>query len=240
MPQNIEVVDYDPEWERFYKDEAQKIKRILGSNCIETCHIGSTAVKGMGAEPTLDILCVVSNTALVDIQNPALAVLGYEPVEYQQLVGQRVYRGKREQSVPDAFLTKEAQKEQEESHICNLYMFNRTNKRDINRFLVVRDYLRGHQSEADEFVAIKRRLAQQYEDDIEGYIAAKEPYLDQIEQSALEWQRQQDRLMSYMAIGMCVGTAVGAVCGTLLDHTGVGLSYGVSFGMLAGLTIAML
>jgi len=137
-------------------------------------------------------------------------------------------------------LSKEAQKEQEESHVCNLYMFNRTNKRDINRFLVVRDYLRGHPEDVEEFVATKKRLAQQYEDDIEGYIAAKEPYLDQIEQSALEWQRQQDRLMSYMAIGMCFGTAIGAVCGTLLDHTGVGLSYGVSVGMLAGLTIAML
>lgn len=240
MPQNIQVVDYDPAWEKYYKEEAQKVRRILGSNCVECCHIGSTAVKGMSAEPTIDILCIVNNTALVDVQNPAFAVLGYEPVEYQQLVGQRVFRGKREASVPSTFLTKEAQQEREESHVCNLYIFNRTNKRDINRFLVVRDYLRGHPQDVEDFVAAKKRLAQQYEDDILSYATAKEPYLRQIEDSALEWQRQQDRLMSYMAMGMCFGTALGAVFGTLVDHTGVGLSYGVSFGMLAGLAIGLL
>lgn len=50
------VVDYDLAWERAYREEAKRIQDVLGDNCVEIYHIGSTAVPGLAAKPILDIL----------------------------------------------------------------------------------------------------------------------------------------------------------------------------------------
>ena len=34
MSRKIEVVDYRPEWEKEYKEEAKKIRQALGKNCV--------------------------------------------------------------------------------------------------------------------------------------------------------------------------------------------------------------
>lgn len=44
MTQHITVVSYDAGWPDMFKTEADEIKAILGSNCAEIYHIGSTAV----------------------------------------------------------------------------------------------------------------------------------------------------------------------------------------------------
>ena len=69
MARKIEVVDYRPEWAVMFKEEAKKIKKILGKNCIGIYHIGSTAVKGLPAKPIIDIMPVVKDLSLVDAHN---------------------------------------------------------------------------------------------------------------------------------------------------------------------------
>ena len=56
MARKIEVTDYRPEWESMFKEEAKKIKKILGKNCIGIYHIGSTSVKNMASKPIIDIM----------------------------------------------------------------------------------------------------------------------------------------------------------------------------------------
>jgi len=38
----IEVVPYDSNWLMQFEQEAARIKKVLGSNCVEIHHIGST------------------------------------------------------------------------------------------------------------------------------------------------------------------------------------------------------
>lgn len=57
MTQHITVVSYDAGWPDMFKTEADEIKTILGSNCAEIYHIGSTAVPGLAAKPIIDITC---------------------------------------------------------------------------------------------------------------------------------------------------------------------------------------
>ena len=64
MARKIEVIDYRPEWAAMFKEEAKKIKKILGKNCIGIYHIGSTSVKGMAAKPIIDIMPVVKTSPL--------------------------------------------------------------------------------------------------------------------------------------------------------------------------------
>ncbi len=46
MAGKIEIVEYNPEWEKIFKEEAKAIKKILGKNCIDIQHIGDTSFKG--------------------------------------------------------------------------------------------------------------------------------------------------------------------------------------------------
>jgi GrpB-like predicted nucleotidyltransferase (UPF0157 family) len=57
-------------------------------------------------------------------------------------------------------------------------------KRDWKTNLLVRDYLRSHPEDAQEYLALKKRLAEQFGTDVEGYTAAKRPYLNVIVEEA--------------------------------------------------------
>ena len=56
MAQHIVVTDYNPEWERMFEEEARAFREILGDNCVDIQHIGSTAVPGLAAKPVIDIM----------------------------------------------------------------------------------------------------------------------------------------------------------------------------------------
>ena len=50
----VEVVDYNEQWPRKYVYEANVIRNILVGELITITHIGSTAVPGLKAKPTID------------------------------------------------------------------------------------------------------------------------------------------------------------------------------------------
>lgn len=56
---NIEIEQYNPEWPLLFRDEAARITQILGENCIDIHHIGSTSVPGLAAKRDIDILVLV-------------------------------------------------------------------------------------------------------------------------------------------------------------------------------------
>ena len=56
MPQHITVLDYDTEWIPNYRQERERLSRILQDNCLALYHIGSTSVPGRGARRPKDIL----------------------------------------------------------------------------------------------------------------------------------------------------------------------------------------
>jgi len=51
---------HNPEWAKLYIKEEERICRLFGErNIVRISHIGSTAVKGILAKPTIDILAEV-------------------------------------------------------------------------------------------------------------------------------------------------------------------------------------
>lgn len=56
---SINVVPYDSNWPKMFKEEACFIQDILGVHCLEVYHIGSTSVSGLSAKPDIDVLCIV-------------------------------------------------------------------------------------------------------------------------------------------------------------------------------------
>ena len=90
----VRVVDYDPEWPRLYRREAERIRAVLGERVVRLEHIGSTSVPGLAAKPIIDVLLVVPDSADEPAYVPDLEAAGYvlvirEPGRFQH----RAFKG---------------------------------------------------------------------------------------------------------------------------------------------------
>lgn len=171
MAQHIVVTEYDPLWPQMFEAEATEIKRILGENCVEIYHIGSTSVVGLAAKPIIDIMPVVHTLQDVDKVSPAFEEIGYEYMGEFGIPGRR-------------YLRKGGDERTHQIHI-----FDENSLYDIKRHLVVRDYLSAHKDICDKYAALKRELAKRYPYDIDGYCDGKEEFVKQLEIEALRWFR---------------------------------------------------
>ena len=167
MPQHITVTDYNPAWPRLFEREAEKIKEILGNNCTAIWHIGSTAVPGLAAKPVIDIMPVVRDLEAVDAVSGDFEKIGYEYLGEFGIPGRR-------------YLRKGGDERTHQIHI-----FRQDDRKNIKRHLAVRDYLRVHLEDREAYGVLKRRLAEKYPYDIDGYCDGKEAFVRALEQRAL-------------------------------------------------------
>jgi GrpB-like predicted nucleotidyltransferase (UPF0157 family) len=163
----VEIVPYDPAWPAGFEQEATILHRALArwlAGPIE--HIGSTAVPGLAAKPVIDIMAGVES---LEQSRPAIAAattLGYCYWPYQ---------ADREHwfcKPSAAFRTH------------HLHMVPMSSPQWL-RSIAFRDYLRAHPQVADEYAALKARLAQEHRLDREAYTAAKRPFIDRVTAMAL-------------------------------------------------------
>ena len=172
--QHVVVSEYDPRWPRLFAEEVEKISEILGENCVAVHHIGSTAVEGLAAKPIIDIMPVVRSLTEADRAAPALERLGYEYLGEFGIPGRR-------------YLRKGGDERTHQVHI-----FACGDAANINRHLAVRDYLRAHPAVREAYAVLKRRLAEQFPYDIDGYCDGKQSFVQELERLALaarsEWQ----------------------------------------------------
>ncbi|WP_411053926.1 GrpB family protein, partial [Tritonibacter sp. SIMBA_163] len=52
----VRVTPYDEGWPAAFENAAAEIRGMLGSDCLDVQHIGSTAVPGIAAKPVIDVL----------------------------------------------------------------------------------------------------------------------------------------------------------------------------------------
>lgn len=219
MARKIEVVDDNPEWEKQFKEEAKKIKAILGKNCVEIHHIGSTSVKGLKAKPVIDIMPVVKDISLVDGQNAQFEALGYECMGEFGIPGRRFYR------------------KGGDNRTHHIHIFQKDNTAQIQRHLAVRDYLRSNKEKAEEYAKLKTKLAEEFTYDNDGYCEGKDAFMKELEQEALAWQEKQNHIGTCMSLGMCFGVAMGSAFGATFGNMSLGMCYGIGIGMCLGLVV---
>lgn len=173
MPQHVRVVDYDPAWERAYREEAKRIQDVLGDNCVEIYHIGSTAVPGLAAKPILDILPVVRSLAAADGAAGAFEALGYEYLGEFGIPGRRYLRRGGD----------------ERTH--QVHIFAAGDEDNIRRHLAFRDYMRAHPEEREAYARLKKALAARFPYDIGAYCDGKEAFVRDREAKALAWWKRR-------------------------------------------------
>jgi len=87
-----ELAEYDPAWPKRFEDEAKQIGAALGDLAVEIEHVGSTAVPGLAAKPTVDIAVGATTIDLPPVAVNALEALGYEDAGAESKPGERNFR----------------------------------------------------------------------------------------------------------------------------------------------------
>jgi tRNA threonylcarbamoyladenosine biosynthesis protein TsaE len=88
----VELADYDSAWAERFAFEAAQIAGALGDLVVEVEHVGSTAVPGLGAKPTVDIAVGATTTDLPSEAIERMQALGYEDAAEDSRSGERRFR----------------------------------------------------------------------------------------------------------------------------------------------------
>ncbi len=151
----VEVVEYRPEWPRLFLEEAVRIQQVITTVLIRLHHIGSTSIAGMAAKPTIDLLAEVEDLAALDKLAGGLTKLGYEALGEYGIPCRR-------------FFVKDVQGER----LYNLHCYQKGDP-EIDRYIRFKEYLRKHPEEALSYAALKKKLAEQFPNDMFQYTKGK-------------------------------------------------------------------
>lgn len=167
----VEVVPPNPSWREEFLAESKRIALVMGENIVTMHHIGSTAIPGIYAKPVIDFLIEVKDITETNAQTAAMAALGYEAMDEFGIPGRRYFRKEQPSGI--------------RTHNIHTYEIGSP---EINRHLAFRDYMIAHPDVAQQYSELKRELAKQYPQDIEGYMDGKNEFVQMVEKKALEWQ----------------------------------------------------
>jgi GrpB-like predicted nucleotidyltransferase (UPF0157 family) len=158
--QEIVIADYDPEWPHWFERAAGEIRAALGEKVLELAHVGSTSVPGLPAKPLIDIDMVVADTTAEEAYVPQLEAIGYvlrvrEPDWYEH----RLLRGF--------------------DPPVNLHVFPHGCP-EVDRMLLLRDWLRGNEVDRELYARTKRELAAKEWKYLQNYADAKTEVIEGI------------------------------------------------------------
>lgn len=163
----VRLVPFDPRWADAFRRIADGLADALAPCLSGIEHIGSTSVPGMLAKPVIDVDVTLRSLADIEPATDILLSLGYEA------------RGNRYDDGMWAFSLRD-QKPMQRIYLCA--PGNRTHLRRI----AFRDHLIAHEDVAEAYAALKTRLAAEFENDGDGYTAAKGDFIDAVVRRALQ------------------------------------------------------
>jgi GrpB-like predicted nucleotidyltransferase (UPF0157 family) len=168
----ISMADYDPAWPVLFEQQRQAVTLVFHGLLLRPIeHIGSTSVPGLMAKPIIDMLAVVTDHDAVEKALSHLPDIGWVLVP---------------EPGDDASRKHSACYPSVEQRSHHLHVFEET--AGWPDLLLYRDYLRAHPAVAEEYAALKRRLAELDDQDRPRYRAAKAPFILGTLDSARRWQ----------------------------------------------------
>lgn len=172
MKREVKVLPYNKDWPRLYQLEVVSLRKVLGDEIVSVFHIGSTAIPGMYAKPTIDILLEVKSVSKLDDYNEVMIGIGYDPRGEYGIPGRRYF----------------SKGESDNIRTHHVHAFQ-TGDIGLERHLAFRDYMIAHPDDAREYAQLKLNLARVFQWDIEGYCDGKDPFVSEMEEKALLWYR---------------------------------------------------
>ena len=156
----VVICDYNPDWPARYERLRALIAPALGELATQIDHVGSTAVPGLAAKPTIDV--VVRLRTASDLPNAIerLARLGYEHEGDFGIAGREAF------ATPAGYTT----------HDHHLYVCL-PDWRGYDDQIAFRDYLHSHRETMLAYAELKRALAMEHGRDRTAYTDAKADFV---------------------------------------------------------------
>jgi GrpB-like predicted nucleotidyltransferase (UPF0157 family)/GNAT superfamily N-acetyltransferase len=171
VQREIVVSTWSPLWADEYEQTARDVRQILGEDLESIHHIGSTAVVGLAAKPTIDVMAVVHQVEIAERHDLWFVRAGWQPWGEHGTPGRRFYR-----------------RGSESRHTHHLHIFG-SGHPEIEQQLATVAYLREHKAEARQYGELKSALAQAHPFDIEAYAAGKADHVRELRGRAAAWKR---------------------------------------------------
>ena len=163
------MVPHNPEWQREFQREAERIVAVLGNNAVAVHHVGSTAIPAIYAKPIIDLLLVVQDLSALDEKQTMMEALGYAALGEFSIPERRYFR--RDNKIGDR------------THQVHAF---ENGSPQIQRHLAFRDYVINNPTVAQEYSQLKRELAGKYPNDSEAYMDGKDEFIREIDWRAAQ------------------------------------------------------
>jgi GrpB-like predicted nucleotidyltransferase (UPF0157 family) len=161
----IILSNYKSEWKERYLKEKTLLEQAIGSqNIVSINHFGSTAVPGLIAKPTIDILIEIKDNTDVQRMIANVQLCGYRYIE------------RPENPVPHVMFVKGYTPQGFRGQVFHVHV---RYSGDWDE-LYFRDYLLTHPEIADEYGQLKLELRKKYEHDRDGYTDAKTDFIKRV------------------------------------------------------------
>lgn len=171
----IEIVPPNPQWPVMFDVARSHILKKTGMYIIAIEHIGSTAVPGLWAKPTIDIMIGVQQMRVAIFCIAPLESLGYD------------YRRDHEALIPERRYFEKLDEFEEHTH--HIHMVEKGTP-FWRSHILFRDYLRAHPHARDAYSRFKIDMGMQFRHDRAGYVAAKAPFIEELMHKAHAWAQQ--------------------------------------------------
>jgi len=163
----MDVVPYDADWATDFEKMRAVLQDIFSDTALDIQHFGSTAVPGLAAKPTIDILIFVDNIADVDGYVNKMLAAGY------QAHGEFGIKNRR------YFVRKIDNK-----HTHHVHVYEQGHKGAADE-LLFRDFLRTDPTARQEYAALKLELSQKFYTQPLEYNAGKSDCIFRLMQRAM-------------------------------------------------------
>lgn len=170
----VEVVPHSPRWRDAFEAEAKRVAAALGENVVAVHHIGSTAIPNIYAKPIIDLLVEVRDIVEVDGRRSMMEALGYEVMGEFGIQGRRYFRKDDREGV--------------RTHQVHAF---EAGSAQVERHLAFRDYMIANPEAARKYSELKRRLAQEHPQNIDGYMDGKDDFIKEMDRRAAQWRASQ-------------------------------------------------
>lgn len=163
MPEPVVISDYDPAWPGRYEALRGRIAEALGALAAAIEHVGSTAVPGLAAKPTIDLIVLLISPDDLPAVIERLAGLGYAHEGDFGIVGREAFATPPGYGVHDHHL-----------YVCAPHWGGYDDQIDF------RDYLRANPGAARAYADLKRSLAIRHRDNRSAYTDGKAAFVRSI------------------------------------------------------------
>jgi len=169
----IQIVSYDKNWVNIFNSESELIKDRLGDNiALKVEHFGSTAIEGLYAKPTIDIL--VEIPPLTD-NLKEMIIRKMTEIDYH-------FIWRTDETIPYMHFVKGYTIDGFKGNVFHIHMGDKSHP--LWDRLYFRDYLRQNKKVAQEYESLKISLAEKFKYDREGYTNAKSEFVKRITEAA--------------------------------------------------------